>query len=477
MRLKFFSVFGERGVPDGLLEIVLWAVIGGSLGSTALSFVGGTPGVAFAGGLVAAGAAAAIVHAWRETQTRVQLERTLAEARREMVDLIERQARTEAKMGEVERRTIESPALVWRAATEDIEALSGLVSRLATAVADHDQRLGALQAAQSQALPPQTVPPEAPEVLAQVSTAPTGEHAPAPQTLLRAVEAPPPAVIAELKTTLAAALASDRLELFLEPVAALPQRSVKGYEATLRLKGAPPEEADLRRVASATGLRADLDRLLVERAAQVLRILRARNREATALCRIGAESLTADTFRAALDMLGRSDPALGAAITLEIAESEFQALDPAGREAMGALAEKGISFSLSDLSRLTPALAEAGSFGVTRLRIAADDLLRAQTATAASDIHPADVPEFLRRRGLELMVTGVETEQTVLDLLEVAAPLAMGPLFGVARPVRPEILEPKAVTSTGSREDAAAEEAGATPRPRRQSFRSVLRRA
>jgi cyclic-di-GMP phosphodiesterase TipF (flagellum assembly factor) len=464
MRLKFFSALGERGVPDGLLEIVLWAVIGGSLGSTALSFVGGTPGIAIVGGLVAAVGAASLAHAWRETQTRLRLERTLSDARREMIDLIERQALSDAKMAEIERRTIESPALVWRAATEDIEALSGLVSRLATAVADHDQRLAALQAAQV-AQPRVETPP-----------APASERAPTPQPVLRAVEAPPPAVIAELKTTLAAALASDRLELFLEPVAALPQRSIKGYEATLRLKGAPPEEADLRRVATATGLRADLDRLLVERAAQVLRILRARNREATALCRIGGESLTSETFRAALDALGRSDPALSAAVTLEIAEAEYAALEAAGREAMGAIAERGFSFSLSDLGRLSPALAEAGALGVNRLRIAADDLLRAQTADS-SDIHPADVPEFLRRRGLELLVTGVETEQTVLDLLEVAAPLAMGPLFGVARPVRPEILEPKAVQSAGSREEPAAEEASAAPRPRRQSFRSVLRRA
>ncbi len=466
MRLKFFSALGERGIPDGLLEIVLWAVIGGSLGSTALSFVGGTAGVAVAGGFVAAACAAALAHAWRETQTRIQLERTLASTRREMVDLIERQARSDAKMGEIERRTIESPALVWRAATEDIEALSGLVSRLATAVADHDQRLNAVQAAQA----------AAPRAESSPAPAPVPEHSEAPQAVLKPVESPPAAVIAELKTTLAAALASDRLELFLEPVAALPQRSIKGYEATLRLKGVPPEEADLRRVATATGLRADLDRLLVERAAQVLRILRARNREATALCRIGGESLTAEPFRAALDALGRSDPALSAAVTLEIAEGEYEALDTAGREAMSALAEKGFTFSLCDLGRLRPALAEAGTLGVNRLRIAADDLLRAQTADG-SDIHPADVPEYLRRRGLELMVTGVETEQTILDLLEVAAPLAMGPLFGVARPVRPEILEPKAVQSGTSAVDGAADETSAAPRPRRQSFRSVLRRA
>ncbi len=472
MRLKFFSLRGEHGVPDGLLEIILWGVIGATVGSTALSFIGATTGVAVVAGFVAAAAAASMAHTWREAGTRARLEKALDEARREMVDLVERQARAEAKMAEIERRTIESPALVWRAATEDIEALSGLVSKLASAMAEHDQRLAAVIAAQAAQPRIEAAPSPAPAALPAAAK----ETAAMPAIAPRPAETPPPAVIAELKTTLAAALASDRLELFLEPIAALPQRSIRGYEATLRLKGAPPAEADLRRIASATGLRPELDRVLVERAVQVLRILRARNREATAVCRVDSESLLAESFRATLDALGRTDPALTAAVTLEITEAEFETLDTDGRAAMSAAAEKGFCFSLADLQRLSPALAEAKAYGVHRLRIDVSGLLAAQTA-GSSDIHPADLPEFLRRRGVELLVSGVETEQTVLDLLEVAAPLAMGPLFGVARPVRPEILEPKAVPTDGAREEAANDEATQAPRPRRQSFRSVLRRA
>ena len=476
MRLKFFSVRGEHGVPDGLLEIVLWGVIGGSFGSTALSFVGASASVAIVAGLVSAAATAALAHAWREAATRARLEQMLDTARREMTDLLERQARSEAKMAEIERRTIESPALVWRAATEDIEALSGLVSQLAAATAEHDRRLAAVIAAQA-ALQAEPRVAAAARTVAAPHAETQAAETPAP--IEPAAPPAPPAVIAELKTTLAAALASDRLELFLEPIAALPQRATRGYEATLRLKGAKPEETDLRRIAAATGLDAEFDRVLVERAAQVLRILRARNREATASCRIAADSLTSESFNAALETLGRTDPALTSAVTLELTETAFAELETAGREAMKALAEKGFRFSLAELRSLSPSLAETKAFGVHRLRVEAMALLSAQLA-GGSDIHPADLPEFLRRRGVELLVSGVETEQTVLDLLELAAPLAMGPLFGLARPVRPEILEPKAVLATGEREEGAAppaDDAGQSPRPRRQSFRSVLRRA
>ena len=198
MRLKFFSVRGEHGIPDGLLEIVLWGVIGGSFGSTALSFVGATASVAIVAGLVSAAGAAAIAHAWREATTRAQLEKLLETARREMIDLVERQARADAKMAEIERRTIESPALVWRAATEDIEALSALVSKLAAATAEHDHRLAAVIAAQAarDAQPRQAV--SAPALAPHFAPLPAEIEAPAEPAAPEA----PPAVIAELKTTL-----------------------------------------------------------------------------------------------------------------------------------------------------------------------------------------------------------------------------------------------------------------------------------
>jgi hypothetical protein len=99
------------------------------------------------------------------------------------------------------------------------------------------------------------------------------------------------------------------------------------------------------------------------------------------------------------------------------------------------------------------------------------------------DIHPADLAEFLQRRGIDLLVCDVASEQVVLDLLDFGASLAVGPLFGPSRPVRPEVLEPKAVEPLQEQKKPQAAPASApapTPDPveaRKTSYRSMLRRA
>jgi cyclic-di-GMP phosphodiesterase, flagellum assembly factor TipF len=441
------------------------AAIGGALGASALGLAG-APGAAVAvGGLMAAGGAAALAQARTQAQVIRNLEAAVGENQAVLGDLAMRQAQGEAKLAEIERRTIESPALVWRAATADIEVLGSLVSNLAQAVEEHERRLAAMASPAAEA-----------KTLADAEAA--AEDAGAPSPL--ADTAPAPAVIAELRTTLAVALASDRLELCLQPVMALPQRRVRGYEATLRLRGEAgdlQDGADLKRIAAATGLDAELDRVLVERAVQVLRILRARSREASAVCAIAAASLRADAFRLSLETLAQSDPQLADSVTLELADAEFRSLDAAGQDAMRGLAAKGLRFGLARPSGLRFDAAEATASGVRQLKVPAERLLRGGRDGEA-DIHPADLAEFLRRRGVDLVVSDVETEQDVIEILELAAPLAIGAAFGDPRPVRPEILEPRAVAAA---EPAKAPEAAAfappPPRVQRQSFRSLLRRA
>ena len=480
------------------------AALGAALGASALGLAGAPAAAAVVGGLIAALGTVGGWQAWRQAGDVTRLEASLAEARAAVIDLAERQAQAEARMAETERRTIESPALVWRAATADIEVLGTLVSNLAQAVAGHEKRLDAAAAAAPAAPEPsaEALSAPAPEAATPAAPAPPpaldlfepeaelGFTADAPSPAVAAARAatsaavsslaypPPVAVMAELKTTLAAALASDRLELCLQPIVGLPQRQVRGYEATLRLKGEAgdlQDNADLRRIAAATGLEAEFDRALVERAVQVLRILRARNRDVAAVCVVAGASLGAEAFTAMLESLARSDRSLIGAVTLEIAEAEFRAFDADRLQAMRLLADRGAGFGLGRPASLTLDAGEATAAGIRQLRLPIDMLLNAARGQAATDIHPADLPEFLRRRGIELMVCDVETEQSVLELLEFAAPLATGPLFGAARPVRPEVLEPKAVSDGAF----AAAEPAAPPaaRPQRQSFRSLLRRA
>ncbi len=465
------------------------ALAGGATGAALMAAAGAPVLAAGLGGLAVAGCAVAAVRVVTLNSGQAVLEKAFVNLQREVDILLERQAQSDARMAEVERLTVESPALVWRAATADIEVLGSLVSDLAKTVSGHEQRLAGVSpasAASSRTQPfPSAAPPEWYEDEAELGFT---ADVPASASLF---DAPSPAVMAELKSTLASALASDRLELCLQPVVTLPQRKTRGYEATLRLKGGQGElqtDADLRRIAAATALEADLDRVLVDRAVHVLRILRARDREVSLYCQIAGSTLASAAFIETLERLIRADSGLGAALVLEISDADFRTLPDEARGTMTMFSGKGIRFGLDRLPHLKLDMREMESRGIRHVRVSARTLIQAgQDGESGADIHPADLAEYLQRRGIELLVADVASEQTILDLLDFAVPLAIGALFGASRPVRPEVLEPRAVDGPGtksapsrrssSQAPAVADEPATPARGQRQSFRSLLRRA
>jgi EAL domain-containing protein (putative c-di-GMP-specific phosphodiesterase class I) len=299
---------------------------------------------------------------------------------------------------------------------------------------------------------------------------------------------PSPAVLAELKSTLSAAIAGNHLELCLQPIVILPQRKARGYEASVVLKGDRTDGhagTDLRRIAVATGLQKEFDRTLFAQTTQISRILRARKREVAMCCAVSMESFSDPEFRSMIEDLVRNDSKLARSILLEIDDADFKAAGALGKERLAALAKLGIGLGLSLRGSLRFHAPDLVASGIRQLRVPASLMqTAAQTGGDIADIHPADVAELLQRNGIDLLVSDVGDENTVREMLDFAAPFAQGDLFGKARTVRPEVLEPKSVGSgpVGSARarmaTAAAEEMAPAGRNiPRQSFRSLLRRA
>lgn len=61
--------------------------------------------------------------------------------------------------------------------------------------------------------------------------------------------------------------------------------------------------------------------------------------------------------------------------------------------------------------------------------------------TTASDIHPADLSNLLRRFGIDLIAEKIEHEGTVVDLLDFDVRFGQGFLFSLPRPVRSDVLQ------------------------------------
>jgi cyclic-di-GMP phosphodiesterase, flagellum assembly factor TipF len=489
-------------------------IAAGAVGACGFLAAGGTSLIAVVGGFITATLALSLRYVWVVKAQHAGLQSLFADLQGEVTDIKERQAQYDLKMAEVERRTIESPALVWRAATADIEVLGSLVSDLAKSVGEHELKLTGFTAPD---ISTRAVAYDVPTSSSQTApdwfeddaelgfTADSSSPVPDVTSYFEASEkvvsqpvflAPSPSVMKELKTTLATALASERLELCLQPIVMLPQRKTKGYEATLRLKGENGDlqsDTELRRIAAATGLEAESDRVLVERAVQVLRVLRARNREVSICCAVSANALADSGFRSAIESLVRSDGKLAKAITLEIRDADFRAKLPQTREAMATLGRLGVGIGVTDIHNLRFDISDMAACGIRQIRVPVHLMRDGGDGNAAPDIHASDMAELLQRKGIDLLVSDITSEQSVLDLLDQAVPLAQGVVFGASRPVRPEVLEPKVVADSAKkstddlplernaqqRTSAEGNNAGKTSANgrSRQSFRSLLRRA
>jgi cyclic-di-GMP phosphodiesterase TipF (flagellum assembly factor) len=82
---------------------------------------------------------------------------------------------------------------------------------------------------------------------------------------------------------------------------------------------------------------------------------------------------------------------------------------------------------------------DLSDLGVRFVKIPAP-LLLSKTG-AAADIHAADLSDLLGRHGVSLIAERIETEASVVDLLDYDVRFGQGFLFSPPRPVRAEALQ------------------------------------
>ena len=264
-----------------------------------------------------------------------------------------------------------------------------------------------------------------------------GEAAPA---------APGPAEIPEgqreMIATIRDAIDSGRVDLYLQPIVTLPQRKVRYYEAMSRLKAESGEvvaAADFLPYAEAGSLMPKLDGLSVLRCVQVVRRLLLKNRDIGLFCNLSGASLTDSEFPQLLEFL-EANRAIASALVFEFTQSAVRAMGPLEHESLAALAERGFRFSMDNLTDLRVEPRELNERGFRFIKVSAMLLLN-RVGAASTDIHPADFSDLLGRFGIDLIAERIESESTVVDLLDYDVRFGQGYLFSPPRPVRAEALQ------------------------------------
>ncbi len=326
----------------------------------------------------------------------------------------------------------------------ELEELSTLVKQLADSVAVHDRAL-AQAAEHANAVPPVPVPdtrvaklPEAAIAAAAAPPAPAPARLPVERAIAGFEGLDRDAIIALVRD----AIETAKIDLYLQPVVTLPQRKVRYYEAMSRLKAGNGEvvaAADFLKYAEAGALMPALDHLTVRRCVQVVRRLLLKNRDIGLFCNLSSTTLADAGFPQLLEFV-EANRAIAPSLVFEFGQSAVRAMGPLEHESLAALAARGFRFSMDNVADFRVELRELNERGFRFIKAPATLLLN-RVGAASSDIHPADFSDLLGRFGIDLIAERIETESTVVDLLDYDLRFGQGFLFAPPRPVRAEALQ------------------------------------
>ncbi|MGJ3230194.1 MAG: EAL domain-containing protein [Oceanicaulis sp.] len=245
------------------------------------------------------------------------------------------------------------------------------------------------------------------------------------------------------------ALDANRVDLYLQPVVGLPQRRTYFYEGYTRIRdgeGRVLAPAEFLAAAEEAGLITDVDNLLLLRCVQIVRRLTKQDRRIGVFCNVSIRSLADDEFFPAfLDFLRRNSDLAGALI-FEMPRAAFEARSATAARNMARLADFGFRFSLDQVSDLNLDLAELQRAGVRFVKATGQRLIEAAhggepvAGREPGAIRPEDVAGLFARYGVDLVAEKIETEATVVEVLDLDIAYAQGHLFGAPRPVRDDVL-------------------------------------
>jgi cyclic-di-GMP phosphodiesterase TipF (flagellum assembly factor) len=241
-----------------------------------------------------------------------------------------------------------------------------------------------------------------------------------------------------MTATLQAALETNRIELYLQPLVTLPQRKVRFYEAVARVRddsGTVLAASDFMQAAEGAGLLPRIDHAVLFRCVQVLRRLMMKNKDIGLFCNMAAATLGDDAvFAQCLEFLD-ANRALAPSLVLEFKQDTVRHLGPKESENLAALVQRGYRLSIDHVADLHIEPRDLADRGVRFIKVPAALLLDEHHATS-TNIHPSDLSDLLGRFGIDLVAEKIEGERAVVDLLDFDVRYGQGFLFSPPRPLR-----------------------------------------
>lgn len=239
----------------------------------------------------------------------------------------------------------------------------------------------------------------------------------------------------ELLEAIEGALREEKVELYLQPIVSLPQRKRRFYECFSRIKAGggviTPEQYI--GIAEKAGLVAAIDNLLLVRCVQLVRRARRDHIDVGFFYNISNESLTdTDFFQEFIEFMAENRE-LAETLIFEFDQASVASEDYVTRMNLKRLRGYGYRFSMDKVTDLNLDLDDLAEQGFRYIKVNAHLLHE----MARGDDPILDMRSFkgaLDRHAMDLIVEKIESEDMLLDLLDLRVDFGQGYLFGEPRP-------------------------------------------
>ncbi|MBL4612395.1 MAG: EAL domain-containing protein [Emcibacter sp.] len=227
------------------------------------------------------------------------------------------------------------------------------------------------------------------------------------------------------------ALEGNRVDLYLQPIVALPSRRVIHYESYSRVRDEEDNvifPSQYLKLAEDSGLVGTLDNLLLFRCIQVIRRLGPRRPDLRFFCNISSVSLNDKEFFPQFIDFMMENHELSDRLIFEFSQKDVLRHSALVGRSLATLGRRGFRFSMDHIVDLNMDLADLASRYFRYVKVDAKVIL-----DQGVDIHPDDLKEAFSRYDLNLIVEKIESDQTIVEILDYGMDYGQGYLFGEPR--------------------------------------------
>lgn len=227
----------------------------------------------------------------------------------------------------------------------------------------------------------------------------------------------------------------DHVELYLQPIVRLPQRSQVFFECFSRImddKGNIIRPEQYLPVATSAGLAAAVDNLLLFKCVQLVRRTRRENPEIVFFCNISTATLTdIDFFTDFIDFMA-DNTNLTSSLVFEFSQETTLDKNYEIQNGLERLSKLGFRLSLDQLHQLNVDLPKLASQGFKFIKIDAH-LLHEMARGDTPNLNMRALKGALDRVAMDLIVEKIENEEMLKDLLDLQIDFGQGYLFGAPK--------------------------------------------